>query len=86
MTKEDVLKYDSQYPMLMQILAILTMLRRHLLFSIMTFRCFYEIWSVPGENKLLYLLIAFLNSSLEKDSYSMIDLDKVSSNRLRFIW
>ena len=86
MTKENVLKYDSQYPILMQILAILMTLRRYLLFSIMTFRCFYEIWSISGENKLLYLLIAFLNFSLEKGSYSMIDLDKVSSNRLGFIW
>ena len=61
--------------MLMQTLAILIMLRRYLLFSIMTFRYFYKTWFGLGENKLLYLLIVFLNSFLEKDSYIIVGLN-----------
>ena len=61
--------------MLIQTLAILMMLRRYLLFSIMTFRYFYKIWFGLGEDKLLYLLIVFLNSFLEKDSYIIVGLN-----------
>ena len=86
MIKKDFLKYNGQYSMPMQVLTITTMLRRHLLSSIMTFMCFYEIWSSSGENKLLYLLMVFLNSFLEKCSHYIVGFNRVLSNRLGFIW
>ena len=71
--------------MLMQVLAILIMLRRYLSSSMTAFRYFHNIWSDPGEEELLHLLMVFLNSFLEKDSCSIVGFDKNSSNRLRFI-
>jgi len=50
------------------------------------FRCFHETQSSPRVDKLLHLLIVFLNSFLEKSSYSIVDFDGISSNRLGFIW
>ena len=70
--KEDVLKCDNQYPMLIQVLSMLVILRRHLLSSMTTFRYFYITWSRPRENELLYLLMAFLNSFLEKGSQTVV--------------
>jgi len=84
MIKEDVLKYDDQYSILMQVLAMLATLRRHLLFSIMTFRYFYVMWSKPREDKLLHLLMAFLNSFLEKGSQTIVGFKGISSNRFGF--
>ena len=62
------------------------MLRRHLLSSMTTFRYFYKIWFGFKADKLLHLLMAFLNSFLEKGSHSMVDFDEISSNRLGLTW
>ena len=66
----------------MQALAIL---RRHLLSLMTAFRCFHETQSSPRVDELLYLLMVFLNSFLEKSSYSIVGFDRISSNRLGLI-
>ena len=72
--------------MLMQALAILTMLRRHLSSLMTFFRCFHKTQSNPRVDELLHLLMVFLNSFLEKSSYSIVGFDGISSNRLGLIW
>ena len=71
--------------MLIHALAILIMLRRHLLSFMMAFRCFYETWSSPEVDELSYLLMVLLNSFLEKGSHSMVGFNRISSNRLGLI-
>ena len=51
--------------MLMYVLVILTILRRHLSSLITALRCFHEIQSGPGVDELLHLVMALLNSSLK---------------------
>ena len=55
--------------MLIHTLVILMMLRRHLSSFITAFRYFHEIWSGLEADKLLYLLMALLNSFLEKGRF-----------------
>ena len=56
-----------------------------LLSSTTTFKCFHDIWSGSRANKLLHLLIALLNSSLEKGSQSMVGFIGNSFKKLWFI-
>ena len=76
----NVLKCDSQYPRLIHVLAILTRFSKHLLFLIISLRCFHEILSDPRVNELLHLLMAIVNSSLEKEFHNEYDLEESSSN------
>ena len=46
--------------MLMHILTMLIILRRHLLSLMTALRCFHEIQSGPGVDKLLHLVMALL--------------------------
>jgi len=66
MMDEDILKCNGQCSKLIQALAMLTMLFKHLLSLITSLRYFHEILSSPGENKLLHLLMAIINFFLEK--------------------
>ena len=71
--------------MLMHILAMLTILVRHILFLMTILRCFQKTQSSPGVDELLHLSITFLNSSLEKGSHSKICFNENLSNRQKSI-
>jgi len=58
-----------------------TMLLKHLSSLTTHLRYFYDILSGPGADKLLYLLIVILNSSLEKKFYSKYCFDRSFPNR-----
>ena len=60
---------------------MLTMLSKHLLFLMTSLRCFHEILSSPEANELLYLLIAIINSFLEKEFHNKYCLDESFSNK-----
>jgi len=62
----DVLKCDSQWPKLIYMLAILIIFFGHLMSLITTLKCFYKTLSELGVNKLLHLLIVFINFSFNK--------------------
>jgi len=66
MIEDDFLKWASQWLSMMYMLAMLTKLLRHFSFFTTTFRCFYEIQSGLGVNKLFHLSITLLNFSWEK--------------------
>ena len=78
---KDILKCNSQCPKLIQILAMLTMLSKYLLSLMTSLRCFHEILSSLGEDELLYLLIAIVNSFLERKFYDEYCLDRTFSNK-----
>jgi len=63
---DDLLKWAGQWPRLMQAFAMLTILMRHLSCLRMDLRWLHDNLSGPEVDKLLQLLITFLNSSLEK--------------------
>lgn len=71
---------------LIHILAILIILMRHLLSLVTALRYFQEIQSSLGVDESLYLIIVFLNSSLEKDKHSKFDFKGSLSKRLKLIW
>ena len=50
----------------MQVLVILIIFSKHLLFLTIDLRCFYKILSEFEIKELLYLLMAFVNYFLEK--------------------
>ena len=64
----DNLTCDGQCPKLMQALAMLMTL----------FKIFHEILSGPGTEESLHLLMAFLNSSFKKESYSTTSFEEIS--------
>ena len=78
---EDALKWDGQWPKLIHILAILTMFSKYLSSLMISLRCFHEILSSPGADKLLHLLIAIMNSSLEKGFHIEYSLEVSSFNK-----
>jgi len=82
--EDNSLKLVSQYWWSMHVLAILmiSLGTSHLCTAL---RCFYKIQSGLGVNKLLHLLIVFLNPSLEKDSQVEVCFDRISSKTLGFI-
>ena len=53
---------------------------------IIYFKIFHKILLGLGIEKLLYLLIAFLNSSFKKDFYSNTDFKGISSNISMLTW
>jgi len=81
MMDKDALKCDSQCSKLIQALVMLMMLSKHLSSLMTSLRCFHEILSGPGAEKLLYLLIAIINSFLEKEFHDEYCLDGSSSNK-----
>ena len=70
MIDEDNLKCKGQYLRLIQKLVILMMLSKHFSFLMTSLRCFHEIQSGLGVDKLLHLLMAIINSFLEKEYYT----------------
>ena len=70
----------------MHILVMLMILIKHLSSLIIALKYFHKIQSSPEVDKLLYLAIVFLNSSLEKSSHSKVCFDRISFNRLELIW
>ena len=80
----DALKYDSQYPKLIYILAILTMFSKHLSSLMTSLRCFHKILSGLGADKLLYLLMAIVNYFFEKELYGKYELEESFSNNDMF--
>jgi len=50
------------------------------LLLIIHFRIFHEILSSPEANELLYLLMAFLNSSFQKGFHMETSFEEISSN------
>ena len=69
----------------MHILVISKILVKHLSSLMTTLRCFHKIQSSPEVDKLLYLIIALLNSSLEKKGYLHICFNGSSFRRLGLI-
>ena len=57
------------------------MFSKHLSSLMTSLRCFHEILSSPGVNELLYLLIAIINSFLEKRFHNKYCLDRSFSNK-----
>jgi len=70
----------------MYILAMLTMLDKHLLLSTTALRCLQETWSGPGVDKLLHFVIVFLNSSFKKVGHSKGGFESISSKSCKFTW
>jgi len=58
-------------------LAMLTKFFKHVLSLTITLRCFQNTLSRLGIDKLLHLIIAFLDSSLEKGTYAIIGLVEI---------
>ena len=71
MINDDTLKCNGQCPKLIHVLAMLMILFKHLSSLTITLRCFHDILSRPSVNELLYLTIASLSSSFEKEGHSM---------------
>ena len=85
-TVDDFLKWLSQYPRLIQVLAILMMLLRHSSYLRMVLRWFHDSLSGPDVEELLQLSIAHLNSSLEKGFQNVFSLHSTSSRTLMLTW
>jgi len=83
--KDNFLKWDCQWLVLIHAFVILMILLRYLSFLINALRCFQEIQFGPGVDKLLHLIMVLLNSSLEKDNQTDIGFNRISSRILRFI-
>ena len=56
---------------------MLAILFKHMSSLTIDLRCFYNALSGPGVDKLLYLAIVLLNSSIKKDTHSDISLDEI---------
>ena len=82
----EILKCDSQYPKLMQALAIWTKVSRHSMSSKIILRWFYESLSEPGAEELLQLDNMNLNSSLKNSGQGMMDLSLISSRIVVSTW
>jgi len=68
----------------MHVLMMLIILDRYLSSFRTTLRYLQKIQSEPEVDKLLYLLITFLNSSLEKLGYSFKGFEGILSNNYMF--
>jgi len=73
------LKYDGQCPRSMHALAILTIFFKQSISLTTALRYFHETLSGPGADKLLYLSIALVNSSFEKEGQVDGGFDGISS-------
>ena len=70
MIDEDAIKCKDQYLRLIQALAILMMLSKHLSFLIISLRYFHKIQSGPEVDELLHLSMAIVNSFLKNEHYT----------------
>ena len=84
--EDNVLKYDSQWPKLIHILAILVKFLRYELLLIITLRYLQDNLSEPEVKELLHLIIELLNSFSENGIYFIIGLFEISSNKSGLIW
>ena len=75
----EVLKWDSQYPKSIQVLAISISLKTQSSFLIMNLIWFQVNLSGPGADELLHFSIALINSCLEKGFQLLIGLLGISS-------
>jgi len=75
----DLLKWFGQYPRMIQVSAMLVILLRQLSCLRIDLRCCHVNLSGPGTDKLLYLFIACLNSSLENGFQKVVNLSLISS-------
>jgi len=83
---DDTLKCEGQYSKLIYMLAMLTKFFKHILSLTITLRCFQDILFGPDVDKLLYLVITLLNSSLEKWAHAIIGLVRISFNMLKLVY
>jgi len=83
---KNVLKWDSQWSRLILILVILTIFSKYLSYLIISLRCLHKILSSLEAVKLLHLLIAIMNSSLEKGFHIEYDLEGSFSNKEAFTY
>ena len=70
MINVDFLKWKGQYLRLIQEFAILMILATYLALSTNALRWLQKIWSKPGVDKLLHLLMVLINSALENSGHS----------------
>ena len=82
----ETLKCDSQWPNSMHTLAILMNFLRHTTSLTNLLRCFYDSLSGPGVSKLLYFVIALINSSSENELYFVTCLLENFSSKSKSIW
>ena len=67
-------------------LAMLMKFFKHILSLTITLKCFQDILSSSGVDKLLHLMIMLLNSLIKKDIHSIIGLSGILFNMLQLIW
>ena len=77
----NVLKWDSQWPNLIQALAMSISLLMHSLFLTIFLRCLQDNLFGPGAKKLLYLLMASIVSAVKKGGYLVTSLSGILSKR-----
>ena len=85
MMDNEVLKYSGHRPRSIHVLAMLMILVKHLSSFMIAFRCFHEVQSSPGVNKLLYLMMVLLNFLLENRGHLHIYFDR-NSSKFRLTW
>ena len=78
--------HNGQNPNSKHTSAILMILPRQASLLIIHLRWHHEILLGPGADKLLYLVMAFKNSSLEKEDHSSIAISEISSRILILTW
>jgi len=81
----DILKYNSQYSKLIYTLVMLTKFFKHILSLMITLRCFQDILSRLGIDKLLQLAIELSNFLLENKAYVIAGLIEILFNMLELI-
>jgi len=81
----NILKYNGQYPKLIYMLAMLTRFFKYISSLTITLRCFQDTLFGLGIDKSLYLMIALSNSSIKRDTHSIIGLSEISFNMLQLI-
>jgi len=85
MIDNDILKCDSKYSKLIHMLAMLTKFFKYILSLTIALRCFQDILSRLGIDKLLYLAMEILNSSLENRAHIIVGLVGILFNILELI-
>ena len=86
MTVVNILKWDGQWPKSAHTLAILISLIMYSLFLMIFLICSQDNLSGPGVKELLHFSMALMSSSFEKETYFIISLSGISSNRLILTW
>ena len=85
MIDDNILKYNSQCPKLIHVLAMLINLLRHILSLMIALRCFHDNLFSPGVNELLHLAIKLLNSLAKNEFQIVVYLVRISSNKSELI-